>query len=70
MNISQHITQPEGRRLEFKEILPERSDLAKTVVAFANDAGGLLFVGIKDQPRTIVGIDEINLFKLEEQIKK
>ena len=29
MNISQQITQPEGRRLEFKETLPERSDLAK-----------------------------------------
>ena len=68
MNISQQITQPEGRRLEFKETLPERSDLAKTVVAFANDAGGVLFVGIKDNPRTVVGIDEINLFKFEEQI--
>ena len=68
MNITQHIAQPEGRRLEFKEILPERSDLAKTVVAFANDAGGVLFVGIKDNPRIVVGIDEINLFKFEEQI--
>lgn len=31
---------PEGRTLEFKASLPKNSDLAKTVVAFANDAGG------------------------------
>ncbi len=30
----------EGRRLEFKKSLPAKSDLAKTVIAFANDAGG------------------------------
>jgi predicted HTH transcriptional regulator len=45
MHLKQIITQPEGRRLEFKEALPERSDLAKTIVAFANDAGGKLYIG-------------------------
>lgn len=40
MDINQVITQAEGRRLEFKAELPMNSDLAKTVVAFANDAGG------------------------------
>jgi len=68
MNLSEQITQPEGRRLEFKETLPTRSDLAKTILAFSNDAGGVLFVGIKDNPRLIVGVEEINLLKLEEQI--
>jgi predicted HTH transcriptional regulator len=38
------IKQPEGRRLEFKETLPEHADLAKTVIAFANDAGGELLI--------------------------
>lgn len=40
MKFSELIKQPEGRRLEFKEILPASSNLAKSIVAFANDAGG------------------------------
>lgn len=39
--------QPEGRRLEFKESLSTNSDLAKTILSFANDAGGELYLGIK-----------------------
>lgn len=34
MNIKDLLKQPEGRRLEFKESLPEHADLAKTVIAF------------------------------------
>jgi hypothetical protein len=30
MNIKEIIKQPEGRRLEFKETLPENADLANT----------------------------------------
>ena len=37
MNINELIAQPEGRRLEFKGELPTNSDIAKTIVAFAND---------------------------------
>ena len=43
MNIKEILSQPEGRRLEFKAELPVHSDLAKTVVAFANDAAGDLY---------------------------
>jgi ATP-dependent DNA helicase RecG len=46
MNIYKIINQPEGRRLEFKEAIPARSDLAKTVVAFANDAGGDIYISV------------------------
>lgn len=45
------LQQPEGRKLEFKETLPANSELIKTMVAFANDAGGELYFGIKDNPR-------------------
>jgi predicted HTH transcriptional regulator len=41
--------------LEFKETLPSSADLAKTIVAFANDAGGELYIGIKDNPRQVTG---------------
>ncbi|WP_315821673.1 ATP-binding protein [Paraflavitalea speifideaquila] len=68
MKINELIYQPEGRRLEFKQELPAVADLAKTIVAFANDAGGELFIGIRNDPREIVGIPEDDLFKVEEQI--
>ena len=32
--------QPESRRLEFKEAWPKGDQIARTVVAFANGAGG------------------------------
>ena len=68
MHIKEIIKQPEGRRLEFKEILPEHADLAKTVIAFANDAGGELYIGIQNNPREIIGLLEEDLMKIEEQV--
>lgn len=50
MSLKEILNQPEGRRLEFKVELPEHSSLAKTVVAFANDAGGELYIGVADDP--------------------
>lgn len=68
MKIEILVQQPEGRDLEFKETLPTKADLNKTIVAFANDSGGVLLLGIKDLPREIVGVNESELFKLEESI--
>lgn len=68
MNIKQIITQSENRRLEFKSTMPERADLSKTIVAFANDAGGDLYIGIRDTPRELVGLPEDGLVAMEEQI--
>ena len=41
--------------------------MAKTVVAFANDAGGEIFIGIDDRHRT-VGVPETELPQIEEQL--
>ncbi len=68
MKIVEIINQPEGRKIEFKEIVPSSLELCKTVVAFSNDAGGTIFIGIKDNPREIVGINEDELINLEEKI--
>jgi predicted HTH transcriptional regulator len=68
MTIKEIIKRPEGRRLEFKEVLPEYADLAKTIVAFANDAGGELYIGVQNNPREIVGLPEEELMKIEEQV--
>ncbi len=68
MKLSEIIHQPEGRRLEFKETLPSKSDFAKTIIAFANDAGGELYVGIKNDPREATGLNDDDILKIEEQI--
>lgn len=67
MNISQLIHYPEGRRLEFKGERPTNSDLAKTIVAFANDAGGEIYIGINNNHQ-IAGLPEEELPQIEEQI--
>lgn len=50
------LTHPEGKTLEFKRDLSSPRPLLKTLVAFANTAGGRLFVGIGDD-RSIVGVE-------------
>jgi len=68
MNLEEILNQPEGRRLEFKEALPENSDLAKTIVSFANDAGGDLYIGVANNPHVVVGLNEDILMEMEEKI--
>ena len=65
--IDEILRSQEGRTLEFKASLPKNSDLAKTVVAFANDAGGEIFIGIDDRHRP-VGVPEAELPQIEEQL--
>lgn len=54
--------------MEFKETIPTQSVLPKTVVAFANDAGGEIYIGVRDNPREVAGLPEDKLVELEEQI--
>lgn len=42
--------------------------MAKAIIAFANDAGGDFYLGIKDMPREITGLNEDELIVLEEKI--
>ena len=69
MKIEDIIKQPEGRRLEFKEHLPPGSNLARTVIAFSNDAGGEIYLGVKDETREYAGLDPDTIIQLEEQIR-
>jgi len=58
----------EGRRLEFKESLPDSETLAKIVIAFSNGVGGNLIIGIKDKTREIIGINEDGITEQEEKV--
>lgn len=60
--------QGESRRLEFKETFPRGDQVAQTVVAFANGAGGKIVFGVRNKPREIIGIADDELFSLEERI--
>ncbi|MBI4357163.1 MAG: putative DNA binding domain-containing protein [Gammaproteobacteria bacterium] len=57
MDLIEILKQSEGKTLEFKRDLSSPNGLLKTLVAFANTAGGLLLVGIKDKTKSIFGID-------------
>jgi ATP-dependent DNA helicase RecG len=48
MNVSELITAAEGKTLEFKRDLSSLPPILKTLVAFANTAGGTLVIGVQD----------------------
>jgi len=60
MNITSLLTSLEGRTLEFKRDLSSTRPILKTLVAFANTAGGTLIVGRADD-RSIVGLDDAHV---------
>lgn len=68
MEIEQILQQPEGKKLEFKERVTSTEGIAKTVVAFSNLAGGEIYIGVEDGSRKITGIQEDEVFRMEEKL--
>lgn len=60
------IQQGESKTLEFKAELPKGEQLAKTLIAFANCAGGKLIIGVDDS-RKLIGISS-DIFELQDKI--
>ena len=58
MNILKLLTSPEGKTLEFKRDLSSLKSVLKTLIAFANTAGGALIVGLDDDG-TVLGVPEV-----------
>ena len=56
----------EGKTLEFKENATSLDPIIRTVIAFANTAGGILIIGVKNKTKEIVGIN--NVLDNEERI--
>ncbi|MDP1835548.1 MAG: ATP-binding protein [Chlamydiales bacterium] len=65
MNIEELINQPESKTLEFKQDLSSLQPVIKTLIAFANTAGGILVIG-RTNDGVIVGIDDV--FAAEEKL--
>jgi predicted HTH transcriptional regulator len=57
MTITDILNADEGKTLEFKQGLASPRNLLKTLVAFANSAGGKIIIGVADKTREPVGID-------------
>lgn len=53
MNLRELLTAPEGKTLEFKRDISSLTPICKTLVAFANTAGGTLIIGIADDGATV-----------------
>jgi len=56
-NFQHMINSPESKTLEFKKDLSSPRNFLKTLVAFANTAGGRLVFGVDDQ-KNLIGIDQ------------
>jgi ATP-dependent DNA helicase RecG len=64
-NIQDIMSLPEGKTVEFKRDLSSIKPILKTLVAFANTAGGTLLIG-KDNEGHVVGVSDI--FDAEEKL--
>ncbi len=56
MDLSDLLARNEGKTLEFKRDLSSPAPVLRTVVAFANTAGGTLLFGVEDPTRNVVGV--------------
>ena len=57
MTLPELLSQPEGKTLEFKRDLSSLKPVLKTLVAFANTAGGTLLIGRADDG-ALVGVGD------------
>ncbi|TVQ21889.1 MAG: AAA family ATPase, partial [Spirochaetaceae bacterium] len=51
------IARNEGKTLEFKRDLSSPVPIIKTIVAFANSSGGIIAIGIDNDTRAVLGVD-------------
>ena len=58
MDLVDLLKRPEGKTLEFKRDLSTPEGALKTIVAFANTAGGTLLLGVEDRTRHVRGVLE------------
>lgn len=60
------LKRPEGKTLEFKRDLSSPDGVLRSIVAFANTAGGTLLLGVEDKTRHVRGV--LNPLAMEERL--
>lgn len=69
MMLVNEIKAGESLNMEFKVEVPKKSEkYMKSVVAFANTAGGKILIGVDDESREVVGVDKDEVFKMMDDI--
>jgi predicted HTH transcriptional regulator len=58
VELVEFLRRPEGKTLEFKRDLSSPDRILRTIVAFANTAGGTLLVGVDNSTRRVVGVSD------------
>jgi hypothetical protein len=58
VNLLELLKRPEGKTLEFKRDLSSPEGVLRSLVAFANTAGGTVLVGVEDRTRHVRGVLE------------
>lgn len=63
--LADEIKAGESTNIEFKVEVPKKSEkYIKSVVAFANTAGGKIIIGVDDESHEIIGVDKNEVFKI------
>lgn len=59
----------ESKNIEFKREIPQKHEkFLKDIIAFANCSGGKVILGVEDASNSVVGIGEVNPFRLSDDI--
>lgn len=58
MDINMLLKGSEGKTLEFKQDLSSPMGILRTMVAFANTAGGIILIGVEDKTKHVLGVKE------------
>ena len=67
--LADEIRAGESTNIEFKVEVPKKSEkYIKSVIAFANTAGGKIIIGVDDETHEIVGVDKDEVFKIMDNI--
>lgn len=67
--LADEIKTGETSNIEFKVEVPKKSEkYIKSVIAFANTAGGKIVIGVDDETHEIVGVDKNEVFKIMDGI--
>lgn len=59
MKLVELLKRAEGKTLEFKRDLSSPEGILKTVVAFANTAGGIVVIGVEDGSKNVRGVSDV-----------
>ena len=67
--LADEIKAGESVNIEFKREVPKKSEkYIKTVIAFANTAGGKIVIGVDDETHEIIGVDKNEVFRIMDDI--